>query len=471
MKRRLISGSAWSTAATGFSQLAGMITLVVVARQVGANAFGMVAIVLVTIELSREVVTAGLPDHLIRSKRWDDVLASSALLFQAGVATVLAAAMASSGAIIVATGNQTLGLVFIALAPTYVLDGVASVFTARMQRRFRFRAASLGTLGANVLGGAAAVATALAGWDVWALVLGRVTTAVAGLVIVVALARWRPSAKFSPALWDTLRHSWKLAAANLLGTANLRVTDFIVGVVAGASTLGLYQIASRALDLVLATVVAPGQRIALAGFAALNDPTRMANDLLRLLRVSSIVAFPIFVGLSALSSEFVGIAFGPLWEDAATPMALLTLVGAPALVTYLLNPVLTAVDHTHWLIRFALVMTVLSTVSALAMAGFGIVAIAAGFLARSLLGGLLALSVLERAVGLRPVQALGALAPAATSAAVMFVAVTQLRGLTEGTGLYLQTVLLVAAGAVSYVLALVVLWPRQTRAAYQELAS
>lgn len=471
LKRRLISGTAWSTSTTLANQLANLATLAVVARQVDAAAFGTVAIVLISLELTREVATSGLPDYLIRSKRWDDVLASSALIYQLLVASILASTMALVGVLLHSYGPATLGLVFVALSPTYVLEGAAVVFGARIQHELRFRVLTSSVLLGGIVGAAAAISSSLLGAGLWALVLGRLVAAGSVLALLAWRARWKPTWRFHRSLWSVLPRSSRLAGANTLGVANLRITDFIVGSVAGAATLGLYQIAGKGLDLVLATVVAPGQRVALSGFAALPSREQMAVVLVRVLRASSIVAFPVFVGLSALSMEFLEIAFGDGWDGAAAPMSILTLVGAPALITSFLAPVLTALDRTNWLFSFALAMVLLSAAVAMVTAQFGIESVALGFLGRSVLGAVIAMLIFRVLLSVSLVGLIVALVPACSSALVMYVAVSELRDVTDYLGLYLQTAVLVLSGAAAYIGTLALLWRSALRQLHRDLTS
>ena len=88
-KRKLIGGSAWSVGGLASNQIVGLLILAFLARHLEPRDFGIVAVVVLILDLTRDLMLAGLPDYLVRNAKWDDRLATSSFWFQFSLGAVL----------------------------------------------------------------------------------------------------------------------------------------------------------------------------------------------------------------------------------------------------------------------------------------------------------------------------------------------------------------------------------------------
>jgi O-antigen/teichoic acid export membrane protein len=103
--RQFLGSSAWSVGSLGVSQAIGLAVLAYMARYLEAHEFGVVAISVLALELTRDLMSAGLPDYLVREKVWHEDIASSAFTFQLLAGMGLGLAMLGAGALVSTDGD------------------------------------------------------------------------------------------------------------------------------------------------------------------------------------------------------------------------------------------------------------------------------------------------------------------------------------------------------------------------------
>jgi O-antigen/teichoic acid export membrane protein len=458
LRRKLIVGSIWSVLGVIVNRLAGLVVVAVLAHRIAPSEFGIVVACLLCVELSRPIMLAGLPEYLVKQRSWSEQVASTAFWVNLAMAGVLGALLAATSLFVLRYGNPQFGMVLLSLCMIFLLDALSATPEALMRHELRFRALAFRQVWANLLGGILAIISVLLGAGLWAIVIQRYTSAIAQAVIAYAATHWRPAMVFVPKEARlALSVSLNLAGVGLLGGLNLKIVDVIVGAVAGPAALGVYHIAGRGLTLVLQLTAAPAQKVALSGLSRLDKIDQISSAVMRMVRLSAFVSFPVFVGLSAVSQEFVMVAFGPQWIEAIVPTALLALIGGPATVTYLLTPVLTAAGRSKALLNFSIFSVSLSAIIAIATSPFGVSWVAGGALIRSVIGLAVAMFVLYVTIQLAPRRLLNRIAPPIWASAFMAVIIAAVRYLIPAhASSVLSLLILVAAGGFAYLIFLFV---------------
>jgi O-antigen/teichoic acid export membrane protein len=452
LRRKLLVGSFWTVLSVMVNQLTSFFVIVVLAHNISPLEFGIVGACLLVVNLSRGIMLAGLPEYLVKQKTWDDRIGYTAFWINIGVALLLGGLLASASLIVLDRDRPVFGLVLLSLCPIFVVDALGATPEALLRHEFRFRALALRQVSAHIIGGIAAIASVWLGAGLWSIVIQQYAVTSAQTVIVCLATGWRPALVFlSEEVRPALRFSSNIAGANILGQLNLKVVDVIVAVIAGPTALGIYQMAGRGLNLVLQVTAAPAQRVALSGLSKMKNDDQMRAGVLRIVRLSAFVSFPLFVGLSAVSREFVTVVFGPKWLDAIVPMSLLVLIGGPATITYLLTPILTSSGRIRPLLYFSMLIVALSALFALGTAPFGVSWVAGGGLLRSLIGLAIAVYILKSVIQLSPrelVQTIAAPVLASSFMALVILVTRQSIGATMPAVLILCS--LTAAGGMAY---------------------
>lgn len=409
IKGKAVAGALWSVSGGIVKNTLSFFIIAILARHLSPDAFGIVAFVWILIELSRGVMLAGLPDALIRQKVWDDTLAAT--VFWANMAAACGFTLVGCviGMLLANAGFETLGIILSVLSACFIIDALGAVQFARICHGLEFKDLAGSQLLASGLAGVAAIAAAMAGADVWALAVQRLVSSAVSTTFFWARGGWTPTLTFSvPRLKAVLGYSSQLMGTGLLEQLNGRVTDLVLGVVLGPAGLGLYQVASRLLNLIIQLAIAPLQRVAFAALPKLGDQS-VAFAFLRIMRMTSLIALPAFLGSAVIAPELVLICFGETWLRAAPALAVLMLAGWPVMVSYFFAAVLASTGRSGLLLVYTTSLVLSGAVIALLAAPFGVAGAAAGFLARETAASIFALGALKRVVGLNIRQVLGEL--------------------------------------------------------------
>nr|MBA2706822.1 oligosaccharide flippase family protein [Gemmatimonadaceae bacterium] len=206
-------------------------------------------------------------------------------------------------------------------------SGLGAIPTAMLQRELKFRRLSEIEILAAVAGIAAAIALAVAGFDGEALVLGGVVTAGVGTVGTLlssrpVLPRWRRQRARRIASFGAFT-----ALAAVIGTLFNHVDYAILGARSSPQEVGFYWRAYQVGVEYQGKISGILARLAFPIFSRTANLDQMRRVRRRMLRVQTIVMYPVLTALIALAPEVVPLAFGDAWEPAVFPTQILAVAG------------------------------------------------------------------------------------------------------------------------------------------------
>jgi O-antigen/teichoic acid export membrane protein len=426
LRTRVLKGLSWSLLQTWGTHLVTFIVFLVTARLLGPDAFGTVVIAYTVLGALTMVMDLGMGDALIRARdvdqRHHDTVFWSLAVASAVLVLVLVLVSPWAAEWLDQPRFQTVMRVTALSLPITAL-GLVPAFILR--RSLQFKPLALRSLFASIAGGVLAIGMALAGYGYWSLVAKGLLEAAVSTALVWRAVSYRPSASFHwdawKALFDTGRH---LTGSRLLDIINQRADALIVSARLGPTQLGLYSAAQRIFHMMMDAMFMAIQRVALPAFSEIaQDPPRIQRALLRVVRVTSFVTFPLFAFTAALAHLIVPVLFGARWADAAPALAALCAGGVLFSVSYYNAPVMTAAGRAAYVFRLSSLNAVLNLAAFLIGVRWGIVGVAIGFAVRGYLVFPLNLSLLRRAIGLQPRRYVASVAANFAAACVAALAV------------------------------------------------
>jgi lipopolysaccharide exporter len=300
--------------------------LVVLARALRPEDFGLLRVLLVVTVFAALTNEAGIPDALIQRKEvtpaheatawWLSVamsLGTAALLYAA--APVLAAIMKMPR---LCEGVRLLCL-------PMLLEGTAVAANARLRRRLSFGALAA----ADVISEAAFLVTALVllwrGLAVWSLPGGLAARLAAhALAVWVAdpyLPRRLPSGQ---AARDFAPFAGTVWGGRLIYMFSSNADYLLVGRLLGSSALGFYSMAWDLLRFVPDRLHRVAGRVTFPAFCQLQDDcAELAKAYLEFFDYMARIVLPMAAGAALAAPEILRTFYGPQWTPAALPMRLL----------------------------------------------------------------------------------------------------------------------------------------------------
>jgi teichuronic acid exporter len=417
----------WSYVMTAARLGTTLLVSLVLARLLGPEAFGIIALANVLVLFLEMVVRQGLVAAIVqRPELPREHLDTAFWMTMGAVSLLLPGLLAVSGVWAAANSAPTLQPVLVALSPVLLLSGLSVVQEARLRRTMDFRALAIRTTIAVVAGGVAGLLAAALGAGVYALVIQQLATKTLEAVGLWRASSWRPRLHFELAVArDLLSFSGKTALAGVGVFVGQRADALLIGLFFGAVPVGLYRLALRFIDMTTDLAAGALQAVSLPELSRLSaDREAFTRRSLELVRLGTVLTAPV-LGVLAVASEPLMRVLGEEWLPAITPLRVLCLLAVFQLFTHFVGPILQAAGKPGVLAGLAWVFGI-GSAAAFTLTGFLLTGatlsqqVTAIAVARLLFfGGLVLLvvvPVLHRVIGLDGRLVVRAMAPAVLAA-------------------------------------------------------
>ncbi len=354
-------------------------SLVFLARLIPPSAFGVFAVIVVVQELSQSMPMEGIGGALVQRK------VTTRRHLQAGLAVSLAGGvllmLLTIGLSFVIVGpifGEETKLLMIATAPCFLFGAVYALPISVLRRRLDFRRMSMLEVVMNLFRALGTLALALAGLDAPALVFGSMSGIVAGMFLAlwfapVPLPRWhREEAK------DLFPYAWPAATATV-SWAGFRNGDYaVIAATLGSAAAGIYWRAYQLAVEYQRKITVAMTQIAFPILARATGQDEMLALRQRMVRLLTVVLFPLLAVLVLLAPVLVPWLFGPEWEAAVVPTQILVVGGAATLVIDACGSSLMAVGRTKALLGYGIAHFIVYVGTVAALVHLGLPAVAIG---------------------------------------------------------------------------------------------
>lgn len=387
-KQQVLGSIRWSALETSGDKLLGLVLLLILARLVGPEAFGLVAVASAALALAAPLCTLGLSAALIQRRTLVPGHLDAAFWTILGASTTMALGFLFAADFVADVMQQPdLAPILRWLSPALLMQGLIVVQDAQFRRALDFRALALRTLTAKLFGGAVGVGCALAGMGAYSLVAQGLSQGIVSLVLIWSLSNWRPRARFELSRAAELLHfARSMLGVDMLRLYNQNTPRLFVGFFLGPAAAAYFALADRLFFAVIGVLTQSLQRVALPVFSRLQEtPDRVAALFYRSTGTIAMASFPACAGLALIAPEAIGVLLGEAWQAAIPAVQLLILAGLSASLSFLNGSVLTALGHPELRLYFGLVRAAIGTSLFLFCHLWGIMGMVLAYLLRALL--------------------------------------------------------------------------------------
>lgn len=316
MKKKTLAGLFWSFAERIGAQLVGFAVSIVLARLLMPEEYGILAIVLVFINLCNVFVDSGFGRALIQKKDADELDFSSAFYVGLVVSVVLYTLLYAVAPWISRFYDmEILTPLLRVMGLRLIVAAYSSVQKAKVSREMQFRRFFFSTLGGTVVSAAVGITVAWLGYGVWALVAQDMTNAVINALILSLTIRWKPRLMFSLARTKELfRFGWKVLAGSLLDTLYEEFRSLYVGKLYTTDDLAYYTRGKQFPHLIVDNVNSSVNSVLFPAIASQQgDLAAMKNMTRRAMKTSSYILTPMLFGLMAVMEPLVSLVLTDKW--------------------------------------------------------------------------------------------------------------------------------------------------------------
>lgn len=316
LKERTIGSLFWKMFEQGGAAIITLVVQIVLARILAPNEFGMLAIMLVFVNVGNVIVQSGLNTAVIQAPDVTERDYSTVFWMSLLVSLILYAAI-FVGAPAVAAFYSMPAIVgpLRVLVLVLVINAYNAIQEAFVARRLEFNKTFRSTIAAGFVSGAIGIGVALTGGGIWALVVQQLLYQLCKTIFLAAQVSWRPRLVFD---WDRaavlFRFGWKLLASGLLEQCYQSLSDLIIGRIFTSDQLGYVSQGKKypqALGSVLDGAIQPVMLSAVAHVQ--HDRDRVHRLVRRALKTSTFLIVPAMTLFGLSARPIVTLLLGGKW--------------------------------------------------------------------------------------------------------------------------------------------------------------
>ena len=310
-------------------------TIVVLARLLMPEDFGLVAMVAALIGFAPVLIELGTSDAAVQKADITPEEVSGLFWLNMAIGGGIALLVAGASPWIAwFYEEERLQPVAMVASLQFVFLGLACQHYALLRRAMQFQRIVVVEVCGNVLSAAAAIGMALHGLNYWALVARPVLTAGLTSLGIIAVCRWVPG---RPRLTDDvkrlLRFGMNITGFTMLDFVGRSADRVALGVTTNAQQIGYYQQSISLYDNPLYVITLPLHGVAVASLSKLRDNLEeLRRSWAKALSHLVFYGMPAFGGLSLLSQDLIVVMLGEKWHYAGVLLSVFAVRGVVHIV-------------------------------------------------------------------------------------------------------------------------------------------
>ncbi|PDW03606.1 MOP flippase family protein [Candidatus Viridilinea mediisalina] len=341
LRLQAFSGVRWTTLATVVTTTTQLLQLVVLARLLAPEAFGLMAMVMVMIGFAQSYADAGISSAIVHRQDITSKQLSSLYWLNIMVGVVIFVILWILTPFIARLFNESQLIALLhAVIIIFLIVPLGKQYEVLLQKNLNFNLLARQEIIAAIISTSLAISCAFVGMGVWSLVIGQISLVLTRTLMLlwVGMQIHRPSIHFC---WQDLQGYWQFGLYQV-GERNInflaqRIDQLLIGGILGAQALGYYSFAFNLVSLPQNRINPIVTKVAFPTFAKIQDDIpRLQRGYLSVLKMLTLINAPLLIGMIVLAPMFVPLIFGEQWLPS---MVLVQLAAIVSLMRGIGNPV------------------------------------------------------------------------------------------------------------------------------------
>lgn len=315
-KKYIIKNFIWSFAEKFGAQFVSLIVSFVLAKVLGPDIFGSVALIMVFINILQVFVDGGLGTALIQNTETDEEDYSTVFVFNLFFCLLIYALVYTFAPVIAHFCNDDSFVIYIrVLSVSLIIYGLKNIQYSYVSKNLMFKKFFFSTIGGTLLSAVVGIYMAYSGFGIWAIIAQYLSNACVDTIVLWITVGWHPSFKFSyTRLKKLFSYGWKILSANLLDVFFNEYKNLMIGKIFTTKDLGFF---NRGEVIPRTIVVNTDKSIDSVLFPVLSDAQNENNDVKMLVRdaITTSVFFlaPMMIGLFVVAPNAVRLVLSDEW--------------------------------------------------------------------------------------------------------------------------------------------------------------
>ncbi len=365
-RKELVSGVFYTSIAKYAGVIINLVVAGVLARLLGAEEFGIVAVATVIIAFFSIFSDLGIGPAVIQRQDLDrgdlDNIFTLTVASGLGFALLFCAAAGPIAAFYDDGAPDTLRQICLILSLNLFFASANIVPNALLYKAKRFRFLAIRSLAVQLIGGAAGIAAACRGMGIYALTVNPVLSSI--LIFAISYRaeplrlRWH---RAGGSIRKVFAFSAWQFAFQVLNYFSRNLDKLLMGKYISKTELGYYEKSYRLMMMPLQNIAFVITPVMHPVFAELqNDLRTLAANYMKVVKLLAFIGFPLSIVLFATARELMLLLFGSQWVPAIAPFRILALSVGIQLLMSTTGSIFQAANATRMLFLCGLFSSVLN---------------------------------------------------------------------------------------------------------------
>lgn len=369
----------WSAINNWSSALLSFAIVVILARLLTPQDFGLVGLATAVVAVGSILTTDTVSAAIVQRQGLEDIHLQSAFWGMMALGTVVCGvAIALAPVVSNLFGDPRLTAVLRVISLRLIFDALSTVPFGLLTKRQDFKSLAFRSWISNGIAGIIGAALALAGAGVWALVIQQLAAGALNVGVCLPRTGWRPRFAFSLShAYDLLPFSTYTMLSRACSFGNNYAVRLIIGNSLGVSDVGYYSFARRIYEMSSDSLGGVVISMAFPHFAEKQDrPAEIVSALFRSASRTSLVVFPAFLGLAAVAPDLIPLLFGAKWAPAIPVVQLFALRSILYASGGIHDSIIRARGKLNWWLAYNVGTALLTLCGSLIAVRYGLIAVA-----------------------------------------------------------------------------------------------
>jgi len=426
LKKKTIAGVLWNSVGNVARQLLQIASIVVMARFLSPDDFGLYAILMIFVTFMGIFADMGISQVIIHLDNPDQRMLSSIFYFNVIVGVVLFASLyLLAWPIADFFNNQKIVPLLRIIGFSFIIGSFGLVQKALLEKKLHFKRIISVETAAQTIGVTAGILSAINGFGIYSLLISSLLSALLLSVGVWFGSHWRPSFMFA---FSDIRKIWSysfhLTGFSIINYFARNADNFLIGKFLGSSILGVYSLAYKIMLYPLDNISRVIIRVLFPAFSQLkHDNMRFKNSYLKAITFIALVTFPIMAGLLVVAEPLVMVVFGEKWQGLPVLLMILAPIGMVQSIVTTVGSIYTAKGTTGLMFKIGAVNAIVTVVSFIVGLPYGAEGVAEAYAMANILMLYPNLKIAWNQIGLGVLEGIGKLMPFLVSSVLMATAV------------------------------------------------
>jgi len=331
LKSKVKHGLKWTFVDQILSQIIFLVFGIFLARILTPSMFGIVGMITIFSNFAVLFVDLGFSAALIQKKEVTPAHFSSVFWFNLGIGLLMYFLFYISAPFISKFYNQPELIQLIrVICLSFIITSFSSVQANILIKELQFKRKVIINWIAMLISYLVAFTMAYKGYGVWSLVMMTLCTSFINTILYWMISKWIPLFIFE---WKKIKELSNYGL-NFLGDTSVNYwsrnfDNFIIAKVLGSTDLGIYSRAYSLMLLPLRNITTIVTKVMFPAFSQKQDDIQLLKKYyLNIIQYIALITFPLMIGLSLVSKEFVLLFFGNKWSAMIPILSILSGLGA-----------------------------------------------------------------------------------------------------------------------------------------------